>query len=136
MLSEKPISAPDQIVDPNSVARSGALTTTAGGSKKLRWIVFGGSQIAVYGDKKDAAAAKPPKVTMDMRSDVSRIVCDSLNSFKIVIAAELKDGGKSGKGKALHKAGESLAFSTDDSRELTAWVNDLTAVWKALQAGR
>ena len=30
----------------------------------------------------------------------------------------------------------SLAFSSDDSKELTAWVNDLTNVWKACQAGR
>ena len=34
-------------------------------------------------DKKDATAAKPPKVTIDFRSDVGRVICDSLNSFKI-----------------------------------------------------
>ena len=48
----KPVSAPDAPVDPSAVARSGALTTTAGGSKKVRWVVFGGGQLAVYGDKK------------------------------------------------------------------------------------
>ena len=43
---------------------------------------------------------------------------------------------KAGKAKALHKAGESLTFAMDDSKELTAWVNDLTNVWRALQVGR
>ena len=38
--------------------------------------------------------------------------------------------------KVLHKAGESLAFSSDDSRELTAWANDLTNVHKALTGVR
>ena len=42
---------------------------------------------------------------------------------------------KSGKGKVLHKAGEALAFFSEDSREMTAWVNALTNVHKAL-AGR
>ena len=127
--SQPSAASPQQLVDPNSVGRSGALTTTAGGAKKLRWVVVGAGQIAVYGDKKDAAGAKSPKVTIDMRTEVSRVICDSLNSFKIALSAELKDGGK--KGKVLHKAGESLVFSTADSQELTAWVNDLTAIWKA-----
>ena len=82
----------------------------------------------------DAAAAKPPKCTIDFRTDVARVICDSLNSFKIALASEVKDGGKSGK-KVLHKAGESLVFSSDDSRELTAWANDLNAVHKAITGG-
>ena len=49
-------------------------------------------------------------------------------------AQDVKNGGKSS--KTIHKAGESIAFSMDDSKELTAWVNDLTNVWKAYQANR
>ena len=125
------------LVEPNSVSRSGSLTTTAGGKQKLRWVVLGAGQLAVYSDKKDAASAKPPKCTVDMRADVSRVVCNSMSSFSITLAREVKDAkDKAGKAKALHKAGESLTFAMDDSKELTAWVNDLTNVWRALQVGR
>lgn len=30
------------------------------------------------------------------------------------------------------KPGETLVFGADDNRELIAWANDLTTVWKAL----
>ena len=59
-----------------------------------------------------------------------------MSSFNIVLSQEVRDGGKGGKGKPIHKANESLIFAMDDSKELTAWVNDLTNVWKACQAGK
>ena len=72
-----------------------------------------------------------------MRTDVSRIMCDTLSSFKITLQQDIKDGGKKdGKGKPIHKAGESLSFNSNDSKEITEWVNDLTNVWKACQQGR
>ena len=97
-------------------------------------IAAGAGQLAVYSDKKDAAAAKPPKVTIALRTDASRVICDSLNSFKLTITAELRDGGRNGK-KVVHKPGEALAFMSDDSRELTAWANDLNKVLTAYQSG-
>ena len=125
------------VVDPNHVSRSGALVTTAGSSsssKKPRWVVLGVGQLAIYSDKKDFGASKPPKCTLDMRTDVGRVMCTSLNAFTITLSQEIKDSGK--KGKLLHKAGDNLQFSLDDSKELTGWVNDLTNVWKAYQAAR
>ena len=58
--------------------------------------------------------------TIDIRTDVSRVISDSLNTFKIALASDVREGSsKSGKpGKPLHKAGEALLFSSDDSREL------------------
>ena len=124
------------LVNPNIVARSGALITTAGGKHKLRWVVLGAGQLAVYSDKKEAASAKPPKCILDMRADVSRVVCNSMGSFSIALARDIRDArDKGGKAKAMHKAGDNLSFSMEDSKELTAWVNDLTNVWRALRAG-
>jgi hypothetical protein len=123
------------LVEPNSVSRSGALTMTTD-KKKTRWVVLGAAQLAIYSDKKDATGAKPPKVTVDVRRDVGRVVCNSMQSFSILLSADVVDGKKAKDKKVAYKAGESLAFSSDDSKELTAWVNDLTNVWKACQAGR
>ena len=71
-----------------------------------------------------------------MRADVSRVVCNSMGSFSIALARDIRDArDKGGKAKAMHKAGDNLSFSMEDSKELTAWVNDLTNVWRALRAG-
>ena len=113
------------------------LIVADGNKKKPRWAVLGGGQLAVYGDKKDAAGAKAPKLTLDMRTHVARVVCASMQSFSITLSTDIADGKKGAKAsKPLYKAGDSLVFSSDDSKELTAWVNDLTNVWKACSAGR
>ena len=59
----------------------------------------------------------------------------SMSSFSIVLLTELKDPGakNAAKAKPVAKAGDSLGFSLDDSKELTQWVNDLTDVWRASQ---
>ena len=128
-------SQPEPQVDPISVHRSGELKTTAGsgsGKTKPKWIVLGGGMLAIYSDKKDATAAKPPKCTINIRTDVGRINCDTLNTFKVTLSGEVKES-KGGKGKTMHKAGDALMFSSEDSKELTGWANDLMAVWKASQ---
>ena len=71
-----------------------------------------------------------------MRTQVSRVVCASMQSFSITLATDIGDGKKGAKSKALYKAGDAIVFSSEDSKELTAWVNDLTNVWKACNAGR
>ena len=128
-------SQPEPQVDPISVHRSGELKTTAGsgsGKTKPKRIVLGGGMLAIYSDKKDATAAKPPKCTINIRTDVGRINCDTLNTFKVTLSGEVKES-KGGKGKTMHKAGDALMFSSEDSKELTGWANDLMAVWKASQ---
>ena len=120
-------------VDPTSISRSGQLVSDLGGKKKPRWAVLGGGCLAIYADKKDYTEAKPPKASIDMRRDVSSVDCKTMSSFSIVMLIELKDVSAKGKGKPLAKAGESLSFTMDDSKELTQWVNDLSSVWRASQ---
>jgi len=131
---EKTKSEPDALVNPLTVSRSGLLTCDVGGKKKPRWVVLGAGNVAIYGDKKDFSDAKPPKATLAMASQVSRVVCNSMSTFAIVLSAEIVSPGPKGKpGKPIAKAGESINFTMDDSKELTGWVTDLTAVVRAYQ---
>ena len=61
------------------------------------------------------------------------MVCNTMSSFSIVLLVDVRDPSAKAKGKPVAKAGESLGFSTDDSKELTQWVNDLTVVWRSSQ---
>ena len=65
--------------------------------------------------------------------DVSRVVCSNVASFAVFPARDLSKSGKGAKAsKPSYRAGEPLTFTLDDSRELMGWVNDLSAVYRAL----
>jgi len=90
------------------VARNGLLTCTVG-AKKPRWCVLGCGQLAVYSEKKDFVAAKPPKLTIDLRSDVSKVACSTLNEFSITPSRDLsKTKEKDKKSKPNYRMGEPL----------------------------
>ena len=48
-----------------------------------------------------------------------------MKSFGLVLGSTLD---KTGKSKTKHKEGETLVFTVEDPREITSWVNDITAV--------
>lgn len=75
---------------------------------------------------------KAPKLTVNLRGEVQRVACTDMKSFSLVLGATL---GGQGTSKTKHKPGESLPFVCEDSKELTGWVNDLTAVVRAHAAG-
>ena len=81
----------------------------------------------------ETALAKPPKATLDVRREVQRFMCNSMSSFAIILKEDVKAPGSKPKDKPIAKAGESIKFESDDSKELTAWVTDITAVWRAGQ---
>jgi hypothetical protein len=56
-----------------------------------------------------------------------------MSSFAIILKEDVKAPGAKPKDKPIAKAGESIKFESDDSKELTAWVTDITAVWRAGQ---
>jgi hypothetical protein len=94
---------------------------------------LGAGSVAIYGDKKDFSDAKPPKATLDVRREVQRVMCSSMSSFAIILKEDVKAPGAKPKDKPIAKVGESIKFESDDSKELTAWVTDITAVWRAGQ---
>ena len=105
------------------VARSGNLQL----NKKARWCVLAQGVFSVYSSKADAEKRKDPKFTCELAS-CPKVACTTISSFTVVLPS-VPD--KKGKGAA--KPGETLQFSNpDDNKELIAWANDLTAVWKAL----
>jgi hypothetical protein len=131
--AQKPMSAPEQAADWGGMSRSGLLQCELAGKKKPRWVVLGAGSVAIYGDKKDFSDAKPPKATLDVRREVQRVMCSSMSSFAIILKEDVKAPGAKPKDKPIAKAGESIKFESDDSKELTAWVTDITAVWRAGQ---
>eukprot|EP00900_Chrysochromulina_parva_P022245 jgi/Chrpa1/4654/Chrysochromulina_OHIO_Genome00018070-RA len=131
--AQKPMSAPEQAADWGGMSRSGLLQCELAGKKKPRWVVLGAGSVAIYGDKKDFSDAKPPKATLDVRREVQRVMCSSMSSFAIILKEDVKAPGAKPKDKPIAKAGESIKFESEDSKELTAWVTDITAVWRAGQ---
>jgi hypothetical protein len=113
--------------------RSGLVQCELAGKKKPRWVVLGAKSVAIYGDKKLFSDARPLKATLDLRREVQRVVCNSTSSFAIILKEDVKAPGAKPKDKPIAKAGESINFESDDSKELTAWVTDITAVWRAGQ---
>ena len=81
-----------------------------------------------------------------------RVACNDIKTFNVTLPSVQGKGNKARRplpcAPPLHpspnfvrcltpslqaaKPGETLVFSADDNRELIAWANDLTKVWKAL----
>lgn len=68
---------------------------------------------------------KQPKVVVNLQREVMRVSCTDMKSFSLVLGSA---PGHHGKSKKKYKPGDSLYFGCEDSKELTDWVNELTAL--------
>mmetsp|Transcript_1074 Transcript_1074/g.3753 ORF Transcript_1074/g.3753 Transcript_1074/m.3753 type:complete len:319 (+) Transcript_1074:691-1647(+) len=111
--------------DAEHVHRSGLLSA----NKSKRWCVLSGGKLDVFDKKADQT--KPPKMSLDLRADVSKVARSDLKSFKL----ELHPGSRHAKAAKSAGGSASLLFSSDDNTEISKWVNDLTKVVSGLHGG-
>ena len=72
--------------------------------KKTRWVVLGPRTRHLFGQE-GRDGRKPPKLTVDVRRDVARVVCNSMQNYSILLSADVVDG-KAKEKKVAYKAGE------------------------------